>query len=534
MNTQRRRSIRTKIAILLISFSLILGFSISVFSYYTARENYIDFFSKKTQESVRFVASLIDGDQISKYLQTNDTDEYYNKTLEMLNDMKYEQDLMYLYIFEPGESKMTYIMEAKIEGDEDDKIANLGDTYEYTEIEYKYLVPDVLAKKPSAETILGGDSFFGKSVSAWAPVLDSQGNLVAMVEADASLEKVTILLNNYILVIVMLIILIIFVMGTSLFFITKKIIINPINSLSQKMNQFVSGDELAIIENDLKTGDELQTLSETFCNMAKDIKTYMANLAQVTAERERVATELNVAKQIQASMLPCIFPAFPNRTEFDIYATMNPAKEVGGDFYDFFLIGEDKIALVMADVSGKGVPAALFMMISKALIKNLALTNLQVDEIFEQANNQLNENNDTFMFVTAFLGIVDLKTGNMSYVNAGHNPPLLRKSNGKFEWLEVKKNCILAVLPDAKFAKQTIQMNKGDMLFAYTDGVTEAIDLDLGFYTETRLEQSLNNIQACDDKNISEIVTIIRDSIDDFAQGAEQADDITILLFKYY
>lgn len=533
MNTTRKRSISTKIMILLITFSLILGLSISIFSYYTARGNYIEFFSKKTQQSVGFVATLIDGDRISSYLKTREKDDYYFETLGMLSDMKLKQDLMYLYIFEPGTDEMTYIMEAQIEGDDSNKIAVLGDTYQFTEVEYTHLVPDIKAKRASTDIILAGDTFFGKSVSAWAPIFDSQGNVVAVVEADASLGKVTELLNDYIRTIVILTIMIIILLVTMLFFITKKIIINPVYTLNAKMDQFASGDKLELIGNVIETGDEFQTLSETFCKMANDIHSYMMNLAKVTADRERVATELNVAKQIQVSMLPCIFPAFPNRNEFDIFATMNPAKEVGGDFYDFFLVGEDKLVFVMADVSGKGVPAALFMMISKALIKNLALSNLEVDEIFEKANDQLNENNDTFMFVTAFLGLVDLKTGMLSYVNAGHNPPLLRKSNGKFEWLELNKNCILAVMPGIKFVKQSLQLEKGDMIFTYTDGVTEAVNGHKEFYTDPRLEETLNQIEAADSKKIDDIVTIIRKSIDDFAQGEEQADDITILLFKY-
>lgn len=286
-------------------------------------------------------------------------------------------------------------------------------------------------------------------------------------------------------------------------------------------------------ESHINTNDEIEQLSKSFEMMTISLKEYIYNLAKVTADKQRISTELNVANQIQSSMLPCIFPAFPNKTEFDIFATMNPAKEVGGDFYDFFLVGENKIAFIIADVSGKGIPAALFMMISKSLIKNLVLEGFEVEDVFEITNNQLNENNDAFMFVTAFLAVVDIKTGKMEYVNAGHNPPLIKKNNKKFEWLNVEKNCILAVIPNVKFKKQEIQLETGDIIFTYTDGVTEAVNKENKFYSENKLEENLNKMKNASKIQIREFVYNIKETINEFSNGEEQADDITMLIFKY-
>ncbi|MCL2821393.1 MAG: SpoIIE family protein phosphatase, partial [Oscillospiraceae bacterium] len=196
----------------------------------------------------------------------------------------------------------------------------------------------------------------------------------------------------------------------------------------------------------VKTGDEIESLSDAFNTMIDNIK-------RITAEQERIGAELDVATKIQASMLPCIFPPFPNRNEFDIYAGMKPAKEVGGDFYDFFFIDHNTLALVMADVSGKGVPAALFMVITKTLLKSYAQSAssdnnttgfVSPGEVFEAVNNILCENNEADMFVTAFMGYLDIPTGTFTYVNAGHNPPLVKHSGGRYEWLKTKPCFVLA------------------------------------------------------------------------------------------
>ncbi len=246
----------------------------------------------------------------------------------------------------------------------------------------------------------------------------------------------------------------------------------------------------------------------------------------------KTEAELGVASQIQASILPYTFPAFPERKEFDIFATMDTAKEVGGDFYDFFLVGENKLAVVMADVSGKGVPAALFMMIARTLIKNETLSGHEPSEIFEKVNDQLCENNDAEMFVTAFLGILDMEKKVMTVVNAGHNPPLLRHCGQNFEWLKIKPGFVLAGMNGVPYKQYEIPFEPGDDLFLYTDGVTEAVNPRLELYSEERLFKELNSISK--DTPIADTIHTIRGSIDTFAQGASQADDITMLMLRYF
>ena len=284
-------------------------------------------------------------------------------------------------------------------------------------------------------------------------------------------------------------------------------------------------------EIDLHTGDELEILGDTINHMTVSLKEYMKNLATITADRERIAAELNVAATIQTSMLPCIFPAFPEREEFNIYADMHPAKKVGGDFYDFFLSDPNHLWVVIADVSGKGVPAALFMVITKTLIKNQAGFSGDPGEVLTVVNNQLCENNDAGMFVTCFVGVLDVPSGTFTYANAGHNAPLLYHSGKEYQWLKAKPGFVLAGLEGMQFASEKIDLRRGDRLLLYTDGVTEALDPAEELYGEDRLIATMNRADILH-APIEQVVKALQDDIHAFANGAEQADDITILLLE--
>jgi len=288
----------------------------------------------------------------------------------------------------------------------------------------------------------------------------------------------------------------------------------------------LTDDAIKIGEGDLdytitmETGDEIETLANTINKMVADIK-------HITGEKERIGVELGVATKIQASMLPSVFPPFPERNEFDLYACMRPAKEVGGDFYDFFFIDEHRLAVVIADVSGKGIPAALFMVSAKLLIKSNAPSVKTPSEILHIVNNLLCENNEAGMFVTTFMGIFDLQTNVFTYANAGHNPPLLRRADGTVDWLKGKRGLVLAGMEGSKYTQTELALASDDMLFFYTDGVTEAVNKDYVLFAESRLQDAVEKHHSPDLKAC--VVSIVGE-IDDFAGDMEQADDITILL----
>ena len=277
---------------------------------------------------------------------------------------------------------------------------------------------------------------------------------------------------------------------------------------------------------DIQTNDEIGVLASHYNKMTDDLSAYITNLAKMTAEKERIGAELDVATNIQASMLPRIFPAFPEREEFDIHASMHPAKEVGGDFYDFFMIDDDHLGVVIADVSGKGVPAALFMVIAKTLINNRARNGEEPQDVFTNVNEQLCEDNDNAMFVTAWMGILQISTGKMTCVNGGHNPPALRKANGSFEFIKMKKGLFLASMSGIKYSAFEIQMDPGDTLYMYTDGVTESHNESEQLYGEERLLATLNNNPGA---TPSELLSQVKNDIDLFAGAMPQFDDITML-----
>ena len=260
--------------------------------------------------------------------------------------------------------------------------------------------------------------------------------------------------------------------------------------------------------------------------VAKRTRGLLEKQAADASARQRIETELNVATQIQADMLPCMFPAFPERTEFDVYAGMTPAKEVGGDFYDFFLVDQDHLALVIADVSGKGVPAALFMVIAKTLLKNAAQTGLSPREVLEKVNDQLCENNQTEMFVTVWLGIYEISTGRLIAANAGHEYPAIRRKGENFALLRDRHGFVLAGMEGSRYQEYELTLEPGDTLFVYTDGVAEATDRANVLYGTDRMLEALN---SCPDGTPRELLQVVKESVDRFVGEMPQFDDITML-----
>ncbi len=257
----------------------------------------------------------------------------------------------------------------------------------------------------------------------------------------------------------------------------------------------------------------------------------LENLAATVLEKERIEADLRVARDIQTSVLPRSFPPFPDREDFDIFAVMEAAREVGGDFYDFFLINEKKLCFIIGDVSGKGVPAALFMMITKTLLKTLALRDLSPDEVLFSANNIISSQNEHGMFVTILCAILDTETGELQIGNAGHNPPFIDRGDGEgFEFIELPESIVLGPMEDVKFSSAKLTLKPDDIVFFYTDGVTEAMNPRLEFFSEKRLKATLSSFM---NGNIREIVDGVKDAVKSFVQEAPQSDDITMLALQY-
>ena len=315
----------------------------------------------------------------------------------------------------------------------------------------------------------------------------------------------------------------------------KKTVAEPIDAIADAAVSYVKakkeGSEKEYFsELDIHTGDELENLSLVMADMEKNLAQHEDHIRTITAEKERINTELNMAAQIQESMLPHVFPAFPERTDFDVFATMDPAKEVGGDFYDFFLIDDDHLCTVIADVSGKGVPAALFMMASKIILQSVSMLNRSPREIMSKTNMALCSNNEMDMFVTVWLGILELSTGKLTAANAGHEYLVLKRPNGEFELIHDKHGRALGAFDDSEYEEYTLMLEPGAKLFVYTDGVVEAMTADREQFGTERMMKALN---AAPDAAPEEMLKNVKAAVNGFVKDAEQFDDLTMLALEY-
>jgi len=315
----------------------------------------------------------------------------------------------------------------------------------------------------------------------------------------------------------------------------EKNITTPIESISDIVKSYVSNSNgitnsqliISKCEEYATPQSEVGILALSFQRMIRDLEIYLKNLKNVTAEKERINAELNVAKKIQEDLLP---HKFPKNDEFEVYAVSIPAKEVGGDFYDFFLIDEDQLAVIIADVSGKGVPAALFMVIAKTLIKNYTQLGKSPAEVFSMVNNQLYEGNDASMFVTAWMGVLEIGTGKFTYVSAGHNQPLLKTTGKEYDWIKSEAGFVLGGMEDIHYQQNEISLKPGDRVYLYTDGVTEATTSDDELFGDTRLLQVMN---INNDISLKQQLSYVKKEVDSFIKDGEQFDDITMLIMEY-
>lgn len=368
---------------------------------------------------------------------------------------------------------------------------------------------------------------WGRWLSGYVPLYTSDGSRDGFLQVDLSADQVAAYARRFLWLALGTFVLMGLVSPVVGFWLGGRMA-RSIVKLTDGAKRIASGDLDSKVE--VASRDEVEDLADAFNTMTHDLKIYMRNLAETTALQERLDSELRIARDIQASMLPRVFPPFPDHTTFDIFATMEPAKEVGGDFYDFFLLGDGKLCVNIADVTGKGMPAALFMVRSKTLLQTESLRGLPPHEVLGRVNDLLSAENDSCYFVTVFCAVIDLNSGEMEFSNGGHNPPLLCRADGDYEFLEVPKGFVVGPMPDMVYQSRKVTLAPEDRIFLYTDGVTEAMNPQSMQYTEARLKQSLSTLRSC---GVEELIHGVRNSVQSFAEGAEQSDDITMLALRY-
>ena len=379
------------------------------------------------------------------------------------------------------------------------------------------------------------------------PMPSTGWTVISVVDKDAMYQPAAIMLTQYdsineealltyregskkALRMVIILTIVVILLATLVALILATRIVKPVEKMTKRLNSLGENDDVFQMEDAYRTGDEIEVLAESFAKLSQRAREYILQITEIAAEKERISTELALATRIQADMLPNIYPAFPERKEFDIYGSMDPAKEVGGDFYNFFLIDEDHLCMIMADVSGKGVPAALFMMASLIILSNNAMIGKSPAQILTDTNAAICSNNREEMFVTVWLGILEISTGKLIAANAGHEYPALKQPNGKFELLKDKHGFVIGGMEGLKYQEYELMLQPGAKLFLYTDGVPEATDKDELQFGTDRMIEALNQ-----DTNGSpeQILKNVRQAVDDFVKEAEQFDDLTMLCLEY-
>ncbi len=521
---------------------LVLTLAVSLFAYLTSKSYLEDIFAERVMTNSNAIATMLDVEDVKTVIGDggDDTPEY-RKMYSLFNTLKKEGEVTYLSLVVPDEDSVTFYIDALVPemGDLAENQQKYGTDVPYseaanpddpTDFEKYITIWNAYRENKGLEKPLVTDNSYGYNYTGISVILDENGTAIAEVQYILDMTEVRSYLNSFLLKMILISFGIIGLIIIVYIFFVRSMVTKPIGELTNFTEDITRTSSFEGRRIDIKTGDEIESLSESFNFMLKELEEYIANLSKVTAEKERIGAELDVARHIQKSMLPCIFfPAFPSHPEFDVYATMTPAKEVGGDFYDFFVIDNDHFAFVMADVSGKGVPAALFMMISKTLIKSAAQNGLGPKAVLEKVNNQLCESNEAGMFVTVWLGIMEISTGIMRCANAGHEFPAIKKKGGEWELYKDRHGFVLAGMEDSKYREYELELNAGDRLLVYTDGVAEATDSHDCLYGTDRMIDALNR---AGNRSSDELLAFLHDDIDAFVGDADQFDDITMLTLE--
>lgn len=528
----KNTSITHKFSVLFLLFSITITLLIFLMTYNVYKQSIMEKYAKEAAGYASITAVAINPDDIKKYKDNPTPDAEYDKINSKLEDFRTVSGLDFLYVIVPvSEDKIMYIFDCEDANEPHSHISNLGD------IDYYYnfkLAKTVIDTSKASSSLDIGRTDYGYLASAYAPILDDDSNTIALVGVDIKMNKILSFLSKNYANIIFIIALVVSLCSWMMLKFIKKTIIHPIKLINEKTEEFstnIASSDVSYIQ--VNSHDELYSLALSVNQMFDEIRHYTHVLEIQVAQRQKIDTELKVARDIQESTLPREFPVFSSYKEFDIYAVMHPAKEVGGDFYDFFFVDENHLAVVIADVSHRGVPAALFMMIAKAFIKNEFLAKRSVSEVLEVVNNQLCRNNSAGMFVTAFVGLLDINTGEFEYASAGHVPPLLKKNGEKFGFVSVGSDFVLAGAPQTTYSQSKMTLSNGDILFLYTDGVTNAFNGSFRRYSCDDLQNELNTIENIENFDAFKIVEHIDKKLDEFTSGMSKPDDITMLVLRY-
>ena len=530
-----------KFIVSLLILAVVLAVAISLFSYYTSKTYLEDMYADRVMINCRAIASLLPMEDVREVIAPGgDSTKAYDRTVRLMNKLKQEGNVTFLSLVVPDEDSVTFYVDAMVPemGDNPDDQIPYGSDILYVDaasdeadLQNYLIIWEQYKHHKGIDSPVITDNDYGYNYTAVAPILDQYGQAIAEIQYILDMNGVRAYLNSVLFKMLTISFLITIIAVVCYMFFVRKNVTKPIGKLAAFTRDITDSGTFESERVEIKTGDEIETLSDDFNYMLDQLGTYIENLSAVTAEKERIGTELALATRIQADMLPNIFPAFPERNDFDIFASMTPAKEVGGDFYDFFLIDEVHLGLVMADVSGKGVPAALFMMISKTILQNYAMMGNGPAKVLEKLNEQICKNNREEMFVTVWYGVLNLKTGHLVAANAGHEYPVIRYGNGEFEIFKDRHGFVIGGMDGVRYKEYDLWLDPGSAIFVYTDGVPEATNAENELFGMERTVQALNADSTRDPKSLLEGVA---EAVKDFVGNAPQFDDLTMLGLNFF
>ena len=519
----------------IVSLILIYNLIVQTIGYFQFTESLTKEYNDSAFRTAETAVTLVDGDKIEEYLRTHGDSDEYRDRLNRMDILCDKQNVTLIYVIAVDTSDYGRFVNIYNSVNKNSSYSRweIGYQRDTTNEEYARVYKDIYENGLQRGTVLRTKDLRGKEphITSLVPVKDSNGDVQAILCVQRPVLELITGRQKYLEMVGAIAVMLSVIACVSVAFFLRHQFVKPIKQISSeaarfaKENTAVQHESLQYISNIR----ELRELGSSVEKMETDTLQYMQNLMQVTADRERIDTELSLATRIQANMMPNIFPAFPDRNEFDIHASMTPAKEVGGDFYDFFLIDDDHLGLVMADVSGKGVPAALFMMMAKILLYNYAMMGGTPHEVLERLNSTICKNNDDSMFVTVWFGIYTISTGKVVAANAGHEYPIIKHADRGFEILKDRHGFVIGGMSGLKYRDYEFDLEQGDMLFLYTDGVPDATDAEGNMFGSQRLLETLNRSSDC---SAAELLDAVRTDVEGFVGLAPQFDDLTMLALK--
>ena len=489
-------------------------------------------YSNTTYHIADTAASLVNGDHIEEYLAGEQTEEYA-RTRRILNAYCNRMNVSLVYVIKVDQSD--YESFVSVFNAVDNSVDNshyeeweLGHPRETTNDEYREAYREIYENESPFEIIyrLNPGQGLRPHITMIVPIDNDEGKVSALLCVQRPISELASVILSFVSYIIIASLVLVLVVAQFVVRFLRKWVVKPIRKISIEATRFAKentkGEELG----DVSKFEEIYNLSRSIDKMETDMVNYIDNLTTVTAERERIGTELNFAKQIQYSSLPTKFPAFPDREEFDVYAYMKPAKEVGGDFYNFVLVDDDHLAVWIGDVSDKGVPAALFMMSINIMINIRTCMGGTPSEIMAFVNDNICEHNGENMFITIWLGILEISTGRLTFVNAGHEDMAVYRNGGEFELYKTKHNIAVGIQSGMVYKDFEMQLGKGDKIFIYTDGVPEATDPYDTLFNTDRMISALNERK---DGSPQEFLEIVYTRVKEFVGDRTQFDDLTMV-----